>query len=53
MVRIKIEKWGSLKGLSISISKQIFIIILFLTLIFLGSKVSPSFLIDFLTKYSN
>ena len=51
MVKIKIEKWGSLKGLSISISEQVIIILFVLLVIILGSNDLPSFLTNFLTHY--
>ena len=53
MVKVKIEKWGSLEGLSISFSKHLIHKVLFaLILIKLGLGDLPSFLSDFLTHYS-
>lgn len=50
MVKIKIEKWGSLEGLSISISKQFMVVLFVLILVIIGLRVPASFL-KFLTHY--
>lgn len=50
MVKIKIEKWGGLKGLSISISQQVCILLFVLIAVILGLA-KPSFLTNFLTHY--